>query len=392
MSAATSPLRARRDRTAACLACAAVLSLVLTGCAAQASPQPSSTPTTTQQPSPTPTSPQTPSDAGDPTVPLVETVVDGLNAPWSIAFAGDAALVSERDSGRILEIVPGNGTRELATISGVVHGGEGGLLGIAVHDAELYAYSTGANGNRIERYPLAGKPGSFTLGAGTTIIDGIPAATSHNGGRIAFGPDGMFYATTGDAGSPERAQDLSSLAGKILRLTPEGGIPNDNPFPGSPVFTWGHRNPQGIAWTTDGTMLASELGQDTWDELNVIEAGKNYGWPTVEGSASLPEFKDPVQQWAPAQASPSGLAVWGDAVFLANLRGELLRAVSLIDIGVTGSLADPLAGELFAGDTGRLRDAVVAPDGSLWVMTNNTDGRRDPLPGDDRILRLTRST
>jgi glucose/arabinose dehydrogenase len=212
------------------------------------------------------------------------------------------------------------------------------------------------------------------------VIDGIPAAGNHNGGRIAFGPDGMLYVTAGDAGDRDSAQDVDALSGKILRLTPEGEVPDDNPFEGSPVYSFGHRNPQGIAWDADGTMYASEFGQDTWDELNVIEPGGNYGWPIVEGIADDEDFIDPVRQWQPSAASPSGIAVVDDDIVIANLRGERLRIVPLDELAS--------ASDWFTEEFGRLRDAVVAPDGSLWILTNNTDGRGDPSDGDDRILRL----
>jgi len=311
----------------------------------------------------------------------VEIVADGLEAPWSIAFTRETPLVSERDTGRILEILSTGETREVATIDGVAPGGEGGLLGIATHDDYLYAYFTAEAGNRIERYALSGEPGSLSLSEPETILDGIPAAGNHNGGRIAFGPDGMLYATTGDAGDPDNAQSLDSLGGKILRMTPDGAVPGDNPFIGSPVYSYGHRNPQGIAWADDGTLYASEFGQNTWDELNIIEAGGDYGWPEVEGIAGQEEFVDPVQQWKPVDASPSGIAIAGGSIRIANLRGERLREVPL------GSVGD--ATERFVGEYGRLRDIVVAPDGALWMLTNNTDGRGTPSPDDDRILRLT---
>lgn len=309
-----------------------------------------------------------------------EVVVDGLDAPWSVAFHDTTALVSERDSARILELDGAGGAREVAVIEGVAPAGEGGLLGIAVHDDHLYAYYTAADENRIDRFELTGEPGALGLGAAERVFDGIPAAGNHNGGRIAFGPDGMLYATTGDAGDRQNAQDLESPGGKILRLTPDGGIPEDNPFPASPVYSLGHRNAQGIAWAGDGTMYASEFGQDTWDELNVIEPGGNYGWPEVEGIAEQDDFIDPVQQWSPQDASPSGIAVVGDVILIANLRGERLREVPLADLTTST--------EHLVGEHGRLRDVVLAPDGSTWVMTNNTDGRGAPGPDDDRILRV----
>ncbi len=322
----------------------------------------------------------TPAPGGAPPLGLPETVAEHLEAPWSIAFHEGTPLVSERDSARVLELDADGAFREVAVIAGVVPRGEGGLLGLVAHEGFLYVSSTAGDGNRIERYELRGAPGSLALGPAEAILDGIPAAGNHNGGRIAFGPDGMLYATAGDAGRPDAAQDPDSLAGKILRLTPEGGVPEDNPFPRSPVYSLGHRNPQGLAWAPDGTLYASEFGQNTWDELNAIEAGGNYGWPEVEGIAGADGFIDPVQQWAPADASPSGIAIRGEAIFIANLRGQRLREVPL---GAPGTATEHLVGE-----SGRLRDVAVAPDGSLWVLTNNTDGRGAPGPDDDRILRF----
>ncbi|MCI1019153.1 PQQ-dependent sugar dehydrogenase [Microbacterium sp. C5A9] len=323
--------------------------------------------------------------SGEPTstsVPAVESFVEGLDAPWSIAFHDDIALVSERDSARVLEIADDGTTREVDVIDGVAPGGEGGLLGLAVHDGQLYTYLTGQDENRVERREIAGEKGDLSLGEPTTVIDGIPAAGNHNGGRIAFGPDGMLYVTTGDAGDRDSAQDVDALSGKILRLTPDGAVPTDNPFEGSPVYSYGHRNPQGIAWDADGAMYASEFGQDTWDELNVIEAGGNYGWPEVEGIADADDFIDPVQQWSPGDASPSGIAVDGSDILIANLRGERLRVVPLDDL--TEST------EQWVGEHGRLRDIAIGPGGTFWVLTNNTDGRGSPSEGDDRILRLGR--
>jgi glucose/arabinose dehydrogenase len=339
---------------------------------AACTPQPGSVPAGT---APAGTAP-----AGTDPEPSPEVIAEGLEAPWSIAFHDSIALMSERDSGRVLELGDDGAVREVALIADVAAGGEGGLLGLAVHDDELYTYFTADDGNRIEKRAILGDPGALTLGAPETVLAGIPSAGTHNGGRIAFGPDGMLYVATGDAGDRDSAQDPDALSGKILRLTPDGAVPEDNPFDGSPVYSYGHRNPQGIAWDAAGTMYASEFGQDTWDELNVIEAGGNYGWPVVEGIAGDDDFIDPVQQWTPSDASPSGIAVLDDRIMIANLRGERLRVVPLGDPAT--------ASEWFRGELGRLRDAVVAPDGALWIVTNNTDGRGDPSDGDDRILRL----
>lgn len=310
-----------------------------------------------------------------------EVVAEDLEAPWSVVFREKTALISERDSGRILELGEDSETREIGVVPGVVHGGEGGLLGLAMRGTEqLYAYSTGAEGNRIQRFELIGQPGSLALGSVETLLDGIPAGTNHNGGRLGFGPDKMLYATTGDTGDRSLAQDRDSLGGKILRMEPDGGIPDSNPFEDSYVYSLGHRNPQGLAWDAVGTLYATEFGQSTWDELNVITAGANYGWPTVEGIADEDAFTDPVQQWPPAEASPSGMTITAGAIFIANLRGAALRMVPVFEDGTST--------EHYVGQFGRLRQVTTAPDGDLWILTNNTDGRGSPGPEDDQILRV----
>nr|WP_148302278.1 PQQ-dependent sugar dehydrogenase [Tomitella biformata] len=362
--------------------------MLLGGCA--------STPPAPNQPAASsPTAASAAESAGAPTlVGEPQVVASGLKSPWSIAFTTDGtALVSERDSGRILEVLRDGGTREVGLVDGVRHGGEGGLLGLAIDSADrLYVYSTGATGNRIERFALAGGPGAYGMGAPETIIEALPSAAVHNGGRIAFGPDGMLYAGVGDASDRDTAQDLASLGGKILRMTPDGDVPQDNPIPESLVYSAGHRNVQGLAWAEDGTMFASEFGQNTWDELNIITPGGNYGWPVVEGmgvegmgvegtGGAGSGFVDPILQWSPSEASPSGVAIADGAVFLANLRGQVLRVVAVSD---PGAVTDYYAGEL-----GRIRDVVRAPDGALWLLTNNTDGRGQPTGGDDKILAVT---
>lgn len=315
------------------------------------------------------------SSLGEPQV-----VTENLDAPWSVAFHQGTPLVSERDSARILELDDAGQAREVATVDGVAPRGEGGLLGLAVKDDYVYAYFTAEDANRIERFPIAGNSGNLSLGEPEVVLDGIPAGSTHNGGRIAFGPDGLLYATAGDSGNREDAQDRESLSGKILRMTPEGDVPESNPFPDSLVYSYGHRNPQGLAWAEDGTLYASEFGQNTWDELNVIKPGGNYGWPEVEGMGDRDEFINPIQQWEPSEASPSGIAIRDNTLFMANLRGARLHEIPLNNHSESV--------EHFTDDYGRLRDVTVAPDGSLWVMTNNTDGRGDPSREDDRILRF----
>ncbi|WP_423464952.1 PQQ-dependent sugar dehydrogenase [Promicromonospora sp. MS192] len=349
---------------------ALVVATLVTGCGAAGPTAPTSAPTSAPTPSTTVSGP------------APRALATGLDVPWSIAFRDGTPLISQRGTGEILELLDDGTTRAIGTVEGVRAVGESGLLGLAVDDQDrLYAYSTGPDGNRVQRFDVTGEPGALHLGDAETLIDGLPAAANHDGGRIAFGPDGMLYATVGDAGNPDDAQDRTVLAGKILRLTPDGEVPGDNPFPGSPVYSYGHRNPQGIAWADDGTMFAAEFGQDTWDELNVITPGANYGWPVVEGIADDDRFADPVQQWSPAEASPSGIAVVDGAILVANLRGEVLRSVPV---------ADPTtATEHYAGEYGRLRDVALSPDGDVWFLTSNTDGRGSPGPEDDRLLAVT---
>ena len=329
--------------------------------------------------SPTSSSPSSGSQVPPSGMGKTATIATGLEAPWSVVFRNGTPLVSERDSARILELAEDGAARTIGTVQGVGAAGEGGLLGMAVDEqGRLYVYSTAAQGNRIERYAISGEPGSLALGQAETLLEKIPSAGNHNGGRLAFGPDGMLYVTTGDAGQRSLAQNLDSLGGKILRMTPDGGVPEDNPFAGSLVYSYGHRNPQGLAWAEDGTLFATEFGQNTWDELNIISAGANYGWPTVEGIAGAEGFTDPVQQWAPEAASPSGMAELDGMLYIANLRGQVLRAVQVAEPNTST--------KHFSGEFGRLRDVAVAPDGALWFLTNNTDGRGNPGDDDDRIL------
>ncbi|GAB4002369.1 hypothetical protein GCM10029992_40360 [Glycomyces albus] len=200
------------------------------------------------------------------------------------------------------------------------------------------------------------------------MLTGIPSALNHNGGRLEFGPDGMLYISTGDANDPANSQDLESLGGKILRIEPDGSVPEDNPFAGSPVYSSGHRNVQGMSWGSDGEMYASEFGQNTWDEFNHIEAGANYGWPEVEGEGGEPEYTDPLLTWTPAEASPSGVQIVDDVAYVAALRGERLWTVP-VDGGEAGEPTAVLESEI-----GRIRTVELSPDGWLWVATSNGDG------------------
>ncbi|MBQ1161502.1 PQQ-dependent sugar dehydrogenase [Streptomyces sp. A73] len=326
-----------------------------------------------------------------------KTLTTGLKTPWGLAqLPGGDLLVSSRDTGEILRVDGDSGKKtEVGTAPGVEPGGEGGLMGLAVPPdgaqagKMVYAYFTSASDNRIVRmvYDDKKEPGE-QLGAPDTILKGIPKSQLHNGGRIAFGPDKMLYAGTGDAGDGELAQDKDSLGGKILRMTPEGEPPGrGNPEPDSVVYSWGHRNVQGLGWDRDKRLWASEFGQDTWDELNLIEPGENYGWPDAEGKSDDKRFRNPVEQWRTAEASPSGLAVAKGSVWMAGLRGERLWRIPL-----KGGEPAAAPQAFLKGKYGRLR-TVVADHGTgggdgLWLVTSETDGRGSPEKGDDRILRL----
>jgi len=334
-------------------------------------------------------------------------IASRLAAPWSVLrLPNGATLISERDTALVRELLADGGLRDAGAVPGARPSGEGGLLGLAfLADAAaagasgwVYAYYTSATDNRIERMPLLGAPGALALGAPEPVLAGIPRAGNHDGGRIAFGPDGLLYATTGDAGNTGTAQNRDSLGGKILRMTPTGGVPTGagaaaNPF-GSLVYSLGHRNPQGIAWDSAGVLWASEFGQKTWDELNRIEPGGNYGWPIVEGVAGAgadPAFIDPVQQWATSDASPSGIAIVNDTLFMTGLRGARLWRIDLRTVAKSAAANDPSTvtmDDWFVNNYGRLRDVVSGPAGTLWFISNNTDGRGDPSSADDRLYEV----
>ena len=320
----------------------------------------------------------------------VSVIATNLEVPWGITFLpnGDA-LFTERDSGRLLRMNASGDIEEIQTLPTRGYG-EGGSLGLAVspdyeRDGYVYAYYTTDQDNRVVRFRLGEEP--------DPILTGIPFNSYHDGGRIAFGPDGMLYIATGDAGDPSNSQDRNSLGGKILRLTPEGNIPEDNPFPSSPVYSYGHRNVEGLAWDKEGRLYASEFGQSAYDEVNLIEPGENYGWPEVEGEGGESMgYVDPITTWRTSEASPSGAEIlkngaipqWEGDLFVAALRGERLWHLELGPDGrVTGRE------QLLRGEVGRIRNVVQAPDGSLWITTSNLDGYGSPVSEqDDRILRL----
>lgn len=333
---------------------------------------------------PATTAPGTPDspDGGPPEV--VGTVASGLEVPWGLDFLpnGDA-IVTERDSRRVLRIAAGGDheVTEIGTIDAAAPNNEAGLLGVAVspdfaRDRTAYFYVSTAEDNRVLRAEVDGN----RLGDPRPVLTGIPLGSNHDGGRLAFGPDGFLYVSTGETGvAPELAQDRESLAGKILRITPEGEPAPDNPF-GTEVWSWGHRNVEGLAFDGDGRLWASEFGQDAFDELNLIRPGDDYGWPEVEGEGGGDRYVDPALTWTTDEASPAGLAFAGDHLWMAALRGERLWRIT-VD-GRRGT--DPKA--FLTGEHGRLRTVATAPDGALWLTTSNNDGRGTPGPDDDRIL------
>jgi glucose/arabinose dehydrogenase len=309
-------------------------------------------------------------------------VVTGLDTPWGVVALSDGStLVSERDTGKIVH-VRGDRSTEVTRLDDVRPGGEGGLLGlVATPDQRtVYAYYTGADDNRI----AAMSWDSSRLGAPRTILTGIPKGLRHNGGRLVIGPDGYLYVGTGETGDEELAQDRSSLGGKILRVTLDGKPAPGNPFD-TAVYSYGHRNVQGLAFDGRGRLWASEFGDQTWDELNLITKGGNYGWPRAEGSAGTDGLINPKVVWRTSEASPSGLAYWQGELWMAALRGERLWEIPLD--GTTPG--EPVA--YFSGDFGRLRSVTVAADGKSLLLTgSNTDGRADPGADDDRLLRVSR--
>ena len=324
-------------------------------------------------------------DAGDPAALESRTVTTGLTSPWGLsATSQEAVLLSERDTGRILRVDPGSGEREeLRTLPDVVPGGEAGLLGLALtpDESALLAYYTVEESSRIVSMPWDGQ----SLGEPEVLLEGIPGGAGyHQGGALVVGPDDLLYVGTGDNGVPESAQDRASLSGKVLRLTLDGQPAPGNPFDDE-VYSYGHRNVQGLAFDDEGRLWASEFGANAWDELNLIEAGANYGWPQVEGSGGGEGLTDPVVVWRTEDASPSGLAYWDGSLWMAALRGERLWEIPLAD---GAELVEQPVGHL-AGELGRLRSVLALPD-ALLLVTSNTDGRGEVRDGDDRALLLTR--
>lgn len=323
----------------------------------------------------------------------VEPVATGLDVPWEIAFLPDGNLLVTERPGHLVRLPAPDGETPVNADDGsrwpipdVEARGEAGLMGLALHPAFeknrwIYLMLTAKGENRVERYRLT-EEGPVDR---TVILDGIPAGVFHDGGRIAFGPNGHLWITTGDATDDDRAQDRDSLAGKILRLTDTGAVPEGNPFD-SPVWSWGHRNPQGLAWDDKGRLWSTEHGPSGWssgeDEINLVEKGANYGWPEITGDETEPGMRAPKRHSGDNTWAPAGVAAWKDRLFFGGLRGT-----ALYEARVDGDDIVELTAR-FRGDYGRIRAVTLGPDGMLYFATSNRDGRGRVRDGDDRILRI----
>ncbi|MBI4284508.1 MAG: PQQ-dependent sugar dehydrogenase [Chloroflexi bacterium] len=362
------------------------LLVILTGCTLGPIGTTKPLPATTS-PLATTTAPPTTSPLPETDIPLTTPLAQRLEIPWSLAFLPDGSIIFTERPGRV-RLIDAQGRLlpdPVLTISEVAARGEGGLLGITLHpdfarNGFIYVYYTYQSGgrlaNKVVRFTLAGR----TLSGGKAIIEDIPGATIHDGGRIKFGPDDLLYIGAGDAGVADLAQDKSSLAGKILRLKDDGSIPPDNPFPGSPVYSYGHRNPQGLAWDTQGRLWETEHGSSAHDEVNLIQPGKNYGWPVIRGEARVAGMEPPLIESGNDTWAPSGLTFLDGSLFFTGLRGQSLFRLNV---------ANPQVFDRYLnGSFGRLRDVVVGPDKMLYVLTNNRDGRGSPRTGDDQIIRI----
>lgn len=319
----------------------------------------------------------------------VEIIAPNLDIPWEIAFLPNGDMIVTERSGKLLKI--GSENKVIKEIEGVKHIGEGGLLGLAIHpdfssNNFIYLYSTTQDSrgitNRVEKY----KYFDDILSERKVILEGIKGSSNHDGGRIVFGPDGYLYITTGDAENPNLAQAKNSLNGKILRIKDDGSIPQDNPF-GNAVYSFGHRNPQGLTWDKNGTLWETEHGpsgiQTGYDEINIITKGGNYGWPEIYGNQAKAGFVSPIIQSGSQDTwAPSGMMYWEGSLFFSGLRGEALYEAKILSdnrLELTNH---------FKQEFGRIRAVVLGQDGFIYISTSNRDGRGQIKEGDDKIIKI----
>lgn len=313
-------------------------------------------------------------------------IAQDLNTPWEMVFLPDGDFLVTERGGFIRRFGKQN---EKYAIPDAYEIGEGGLLGMALDPdfsktGFLYLYLTTKEKNTLKNQVMRYIYKNNQLTNKKIILDNIPAARFHNGGRIAFGPDGYLYITTGDALKPETAQDLNSLAGKILRITKEGLNAPGNPF-STPVYSYGHRNPQGIAWDNKGNLWATEHGNNAHDEVNIIYKGNNYGWPLTKGYEQKKNMVPPVLTSGEETWAPSGMTIWDNFLFFSSLRGQ-----TLFSLDISMPLKEPKLQRFFKKQFGRLRALALSPDKSaLYLLTSNRDGRGNPQPTDDRIIKIS---
>ncbi len=336
---------------------------------------------------------ETPATGGDLTV---EVVAQNLQVVWEIRFLPDGDLLVTERPGRVTRVAISDGTPTVLGTLPVSAVGEGGLMGLALdpdfettqHIYVCYTYDDGERQNKVSRLDYSAAEVSGEL----VLLDGIAGANNHNGCRIGFGPDGKLYVTTGDATNPSTAQDLDSLSGKVLRMNRDGSIPGDNPFTDSYVYTWGHRNAQGLDWHPSGVAFVSEHGPTTDDEVNRLLAGENYGWPMYGGAPGEPGFEDAIYDWTPTVA-PAGavfyygsrITGWRGSYLMLTLKERDIRRLTPANDDFTAvESEDVLLNNMY----GRLRAIRVGPDGWVYVGTSNRDGRGAPVSEDDRILRI----
>ena len=314
-----------------------------------------------------------------------EVMATDLTIPWNMAKDNNTFYLSQR-SGNMIKVDGGSGAKTVQNVEvtkDILHEGEGGLLGFIL-DPEFgetqaaIAYHTYEQNGDIYNRIVTLKLNQNTWKEIGVILEGIPGGRIHNGGRIKIGIDGKLYATVGDAGIPDHAQNKESLAGKILRIELDGTVPADNPFKKSFVYSFGHRNPQGLAWDDNNRLYSTEHGQTAHDEINLIEPGKNYGWPVIVGNEQAPDMVTPLFQTGEDTWAPSGIAISKGKIYVATLRGESIKVFNLTDKKV----------DTLFQNVGRLRDVLIEKD-MLFTITNNRDGRGNPRDGDDKLFKIS---